>query len=218
MAKKHSRWSRRLERNILAVHTRASEYDRADGLEWYAHAHSEALRIAEVYGLPLAQAAGAIAAISPGKNWGLNVLDAEELIRAFQRGARGRRLPALSPYGGANIRKCERILEGEAPLAVLPETGPKVRAFYLCILAPRTCQEVVIDRHAKGLAVNRPGVKGATEDSAAVVRAGAEYQSLARHYRVIAGRLGLLPHQLQAICWVTWQRLQGNLAQYDLPF
>jgi hypothetical protein len=216
--KKHARWSRRLERNILAVYTRASEYDRAEGLEWYAHAHDEALRIADTYHLSLEAACGVIAAISPGKQWGLNVIDAEALIRAFQSGARGYKLPALSPYGGANIRKAESILLGSDPLEVLPETGPKVRAFYLCILDPRECREVVIDRHAKGLAVNRSGVRGATDSEFAVVRAGSEYTQLAWHYRVIAERLGLIPHQLQAICWVTWRRLQGNLDQQDLPF
>jgi hypothetical protein len=210
--KKYRTWSRRIECNILACYTRANKYDIAEGLDWYQRAHEECRILAARYQLTLEQAAGVVAAISPGKNWGLNILDAETLIDAYQHGARGRKLPNVSSYGWRNVFKSERILAGHSPLDILPITGPKVRAFYLCMLNPCESSEVCIDRHAQALALAYTGAE------LRAVHAGAQYEYFALHYRRLAERLGLLPHQLQAICWVTWRRLSGVLAQQDIPF
>jgi len=72
-------------------------------------------------------------------------------------------------------------------------------------------------RHAKGLAIRSNSAKGATAEIDAIVT-NAEYPYYAMHYVKLADRLGLIPNQLQAICWVTWRRLKGNIEQNDLPF
>jgi len=162
----------------------------------------------------LEQAVGVIAALSPGLNWGLNLLQAEEFIREWAKGTRGNKLPIVGVYGYRNVKKSIRILDGERPLDVLG--GDKVRSFYANILDP-TGMEVTIDRHAKGLALRSNSVKGATAEADGIVTP-AEYPYYAKHYVKIADRLGLIPNQLQAICWVTWRRLKGNMEQNDLPF
>lgn len=213
--KKYRGYSRRIERNILSVYIRANEFDRAEGMHWYANAQDSARVIAGKYNIPLSQSIGVIAAMSPGLNWGLNLYQAEELIKAYTSGLRGNDLPKLGTYGRRNIVKSCRILDGELPLDVLG--GNKVRSFYVNIVDPTWAYTVTIDRHAKGLAVRSNSVKGATSGDDALVT-NAEYPYYVRHYVKLAERLGLIPNQLQAICWVTWRRLKGEINQEDLPF
>lgn len=215
--KKFTRWSRRIERNILSVYLRANEDDKLNGLTWYGSAHEIALGLSAKHGISLQAAVGTIAAISPGNNWGRNVMEADEFINAF---AKGYKLPTVGIYGRRNVTKARRILSGESPEVVLhTKTGPKVWAFYSNILAPLTSQELTIDRHAKALAYNLPSTrKGFASNDKLSVVGRVEYKYLVRHYRVIAERLGLVPHQLQAVCWVTWKRIEGRMEQEEIPF
>ena len=213
--RKYQGWSRRIERNILSVYIRANAEDREEGLPWYANARESARVMADKHGVRVDQAIGVIAALSPGSNWGRNLLDANELIQEWQRGRREKDLPQLGTYGRRNVIKAARILAGENPLDVLG--GNKVRAFYGNILDPKGSLKVTIDRHAKGLAIRSNSARGATAEMDAMVT-NAEYPYYAKHYVRLAERLGLIPNQLQAICWVTWRRLRGNMEQEDLPF
>jgi hypothetical protein len=196
------------------VYLRANDYDREEGLHWYANAHDTARIISDKLGVSIKIAIGVIAALSPGRNWGLNLIEAEEFIKAYTSGARGNHLPIVGTYGQRNIKKAISILEGKEPLEILG--GNKVRSFYANILDPKR-SEVTIDRHAKGLAIRSNSIKGATAEEDAIVT-NAEYPFYAKHYVKLAERLGLIPNQLQAICWVTWRRLRGNMEQDDLPF
>src|SRR5678815_583354 len=111
---KRNKWtakpnSKRMERNILACYHRANAQDRAEGLHWYQTAHNDAAFIAFKHGVTLAQAVGVIACLSPGREWGLNLQDADQLIAAF---VAGKRLPNVGSYGRNNINKSRRILQG----------------------------------------------------------------------------------------------------------
>lgn len=210
---RHQRLSKRLLRNILACYHRASDTDRREGLYWYETAHSDATALAERYGVTVWQASGVIAALSPSNQWGSNLLDADVLMAAWRA---GKALPSVGVYGLRNVLKAGRILNGPGDGASVllqfnRKTGPKTWAFYQLIAEPLDNDLVCIDRHAKALAVNR---EAQFQD---IVRPS-EYEHLARHYRHVAGLVGLLPHQVQAVTWVTWRRLDKNLAQQDLPF
>ena len=211
MTKRYRRWSRRIERNLLTVYYRANEYDREEGMYWYANAHYTAQFMADKHNVTLWQACGVIAAISPGLNWGINLIQADLFISEWQAGVRGYYLPTVGTYGYRNVHKAVRILKGESPDAVLG--GPKVRAFFYCLLEPKS-NEVCVDRHAKCAAYNIVE----NRDANALVREGREYEYLAWHYKVLAERLGLVPNQFQAIVWTCWRRLKGLLEQADLPF
>ena len=203
-------WSRRVERNILAVYLRSSTEDREEGLFWYSNAHEVARGLALKFDIPLASAAGVIAAMSPGNNWGRNILDAETLIAEFVKGTRGSDLPSLGVYGRRNIVKSEKILLGAHPMDILG--GQKVISFYQNIISPKDSFSVTIDRHAKALAYAfEPTKTGYASSAPASIVGRAEYPYLAKHYRVLAERLGLIPSQLQAITWVTWKRLLGRI-------
>ncbi len=200
MAKRKAKtWSRKFETNILKVYNRATDAEREQGLYWYATANKDAQAIAERHNVPLKHVAGVIAALSPGLEWGLNLLQADELISAFKT---DKPRPSVGVYGKKNVNKAYEILQGQDPLTVLPKTGPKTRAFYSCIESPENSFQVTIDRHAKCLAYWR-----LTDREAISAVRPAEYEHLARHYNVISERLGLMPHQLQAITWVAWKRI-----------
>jgi hypothetical protein len=172
-------------------------------------ARETAGRLAGKFHVSLETSAGVIAALSPGRNWTENIYDAETFLAEYSKGARGRYLPAVGTYGGKNLRKAERIAAGADPLDVLG--GPKVRAFYRCIVNPESREDVCIDRHSKCAAY---GVKTA-ENSLVKL---SEYDHIADHYRRCARQVGVLPNQFQAVVWVTWRRLSGVLAQQDLEF
>lgn len=192
-------WSRKFETNILKAYNRATESEREQGMYWYSTAHKDAKAIADRHGVMVSAVAGVIAALSPGLQWGLNLLQADALAAAF---AQDTPRPNVGVYGWKNVNKAWEILQGRHPLAVLPETGPKTRAFYRCVADPEASYAVTVDRHAKCLAHWRL----TDRDAFSAVRV-AEYAYLAWHYRVIAERLGIMPHQLQAITWVTWKRI-----------
>jgi hypothetical protein len=198
--KKNLTWSTVIEENILRVYNAATDAERSVGLNWYASAHSAALTLAERHNVTCDIVCGVIAALSPGNEWGKNLLDADTLLSAWNA---GKPLPMVGTYGMKNVVKCRRILLGEHPLDVLPPaTSPKVRAFYKCLSEPTLSDAVTIDRHAKCLALNAM----TNRESISVVRP-VEYVLYAWHYMTLATRIGLLPSQLQAITWITWHRL-----------
>lgn len=199
-------WSRRVERNLTSVYRRADELDLRDGLGWYERAHGSALNLAEKYARPLTATCGIIAALSPGLRWEKNIEDADVLLDGLKRGD----VPLVGVYGKRNRDKAVAIANGADPRKTLG--GLKVRSFYENILNPLDREHVTIDRHAKTAAFNL-----AQNAANAVVR-NAEYQYIAWHMRVLAKRYALVPCQFQAVCWVVWRRLKGNIRQDDLPF
>ncbi len=200
-------WSRRYETNILKTYARATDGDIDFGLHWYQQAHDAAKAIAgRCTTATTVEVIGVIAALSPGLSWGLNVLQAEQLLKAYETGAE---LPMVGSYGRKNVDKAVRILSHEWPLDVLG--GNKVRAFFYNILFPTGESHVTIDRHAKALAINAPATRiGYASDNVLSTVKKSEYDYIAWHYEVIARRLGLIPSQLQAIVWVTWKRINES--------
>ncbi len=211
----HRTWSRRYETNILRVYGRATDSDIDIGLHWYQHAHDAAKAIAgRCHTASTVEVIGVIAALSPGLSWGLNVSQAEQLIKAHEA---GQDLPHVGSYGRANVNKAVRILNHEWPLNVLG--GNKVRAFFYNLLFPTGEEIVTIDRHAKALAINAPATRaGFASDNVLSTVRPSEYDYISWHYRVIAKRLGLVPSQLQAIVWVTWKRINESKDHSEVPF
>jgi hypothetical protein len=162
-----------------------------------------------------------MAALSPGSAWEKNIQDCETFLNEWSNGARGKRLPLLGSYGWRNIVKASKIASGAEPLEVLG--GNKVRAFYACLIDPQNTSDVCIDRHAKCAAIGEKLTDSRSLESIGRYKADSlvrpsEYTALARHYITSARKARILPHQFQAIIWVVWRRLGGNLAQSDLPF
>jgi hypothetical protein len=193
--------------NLYRLYNQATEEEKQQGREWYMHAHEYARTLSERYGVTLWQAAGVLAALSPGCNWERNKAIAEELIAAYKR---GNPLPLVGSYGRKNVRKCERILRGSPVMFVLG--GDKVISFYHNILDPLSPSFVTIDRHAYD------ALQGTRtpEDKRFEIK-HKRYRDAESAYTSAAATLGLLPSQLQATLWLTWRRLhQPERYNFDL--
>jgi hypothetical protein len=178
------------ERFINDVLRKATPAQMETGVNWYPIAHDFALEIA---GGDLEKGAGVIAAFSPQNGWEDNMIIAR---RAFDTGI-------VSGHTPANNAKVARILNGEAPLAVLG--GNKVRSFYANIVNPADVVPVTIDRHAVGVGIGRVPTKA---DIAILGRKGA-YEAFVKCYYASARRFGMIPSVLQATTWVTFREMKG---------
>ena len=191
--------------NILAIYQLATAAERVDGACWYHVARDVGEALGDDYGLGgRLKAIGVIAALSPRNKWARNVLDAENLIAAYQTGgAEQARLTKVCTFG-ANKEKAIKILElqhgSESEiLAIL--SGPKLREFYQCILG---LDDVCIDGHAYCIWT---GGRTSLKDVPAI---GVKLRrQIKADYRAAAATIGLAPSTLQAITWCAWRRIHG---------
>jgi len=190
-------------RNILKVYRRATLDDTAQGVEWYDRAKRISNTIAKDTGLHINTVIGVMAALSPNNKWEINVRNTLDMCTAW---IDGRDIDdfKVSTYG-ANKRKAWSMLEDnlttdEELLTRL--NGQKTRSFYSNI---RGLDEVTIDGHALNIA---RGVRfNLTDDKTNIGKV--MYRDLQAAYVRAAKRVGIEPHELQAITWTTWRREHG---------
>jgi len=187
--------------NLLTAHADAGEATIREGMGWYDGAHSIAADMAETHGLTTKQTAGVLAAFSPQKGWATNIKLAENACAASN----------TSQIGGHTKNACHKaskILRGQDPLEVLG--GRKVRSFYRNIMWPEVMGPVTIDRHMIDLLADKRGFI----DEGVLERIGV-YQYAAAMVRASAREVGVLPHQMQAICWVHQRKRFDVNFKYD---
>lgn len=155
---------------------------------WYRESRRTARAMARRYGVSLKTTAGIIAALSPRTHWADNVRGAERVLYRRNLPDVLRELAPIVPGFGANVRKAERIAEGEDPLVVLG--GDKVRAFYRAILGDPDA--VVIDVWM---------IRAAGEDPKVYKATGRAYALMAEALRIAADEAGASPADFQAIVW-----------------
>lgn len=174
--------------NLQAVLDLATEADWAAGLNWYRVAHQEARNLSVRHGLTVDQAAGIIAALSPQTGWEENLRIADLFCET-----------GASVHTADACGKALRILQGEAPLTVLG--GRKVRSFFRNIAEPARAGAVTIDRHAAAIlcGVDTPTWNRLHQKT---LERKHFYRLATGVYRAEARRLGLLPHQVQAVAWL----------------
>jgi len=190
-------------KNILKVYRRATPEDIANGLEWYDRAKRYATIISNLSGVNLNTVVGVMAALSPNNRWERNVKDTERMVWAWVKGE------DLSDFKvscyNTMKQKAWSILEDDLTddddiLTRL--NGQKIRSFYSNI---RGLTEVTIDGHAYNIAL---GIRqGLTSDKTNMGKK--LYREMQSAYVKAAKRVGVKPHELQAITWTTWKREHG---------
>lgn len=187
-------------RNILKVYRRATDNDIAHGLEWYDRAKRMAEWIALDVGLSVNTVIGVMAALSPNNRWERNCKDTETMCRAFVEG------DCMSDFKVS----CYNTMKEKAWSILVDEltddddilsrlNGQKIRSFYSNI---RGLNEVTIDGHALNIAL---GIRqGLTTDKTNMGKK--VYRQMQEAYVRAAKRVGIRPHELQAITWTTWKR------------
>lgn len=182
------------EFSILQMYRSATPEQVLAGEEWYEVARNEAKRLAKLYSVSYRCAAGVIAVLSPRQKWEQNKLDAAAILRAATSGSRIK--PKVAAYG-ANARKAWRIAKGESPASVLG--GPKVNAFYRNI-----CGDY------NGVTVDVWASRVAEPYNHSFAGRQAQYDAIAEAYTNVALELGTWPAFVQAVCWVTIRKGDGN--------
>lgn len=187
--------------NLLAVYDSATDAEIASGTVWYSDRAGQVCQdittAAATAGhgqIKFRQAAGILAALSPSTSWGNNCAGAIEFVLTGHCTVQDER----------NNVKAGRILAGESPESVLG--GRKVRSFFRNISEPTFAGPVTIDRHAISILY---GFQLSEKQTKVLEKLGA-YTFAASVYRTLARRLGIAPHELQAITWQAWRRQHGQ--------
>lgn len=136
--------------NFVNIYDGTSELERRRGDGWYTYAWNQARAFAETHWhhgtqRRTAQAAAIVAALSQNTGWDRNLELAVAVFRAKGELDGGTFEPVRD--------KCSRLFHGGDPWEVLG--GPKIRAFYACIIAQGNCDDVVVDRHIAHMAYGR---------------------------------------------------------------
>jgi len=196
-------------RNILAMYMQATPVDTQEGTVWYNNAHTICKALSYKYNLPLATVVGVVSALSPNNKWDRNILDAEQMIKAY---CMGYDYPKVCTFGGnkdkaITILECE-IDSSENICAILK--GNKTIAFFRGILTNGECDEITVDGHAfniwRGMYTSLNEVPSINNKL---------YAQVSDAYREAAVTINNLEGtkysaaQIQAITWVTHRRING---------
>lgn len=207
--------------NVLDHYNQATDDEKLHGSTWYQDAHVAAKAIARDAGISTTQAAALIANYSPQQHWAQNLRMAS-IAALGKKGIGGPGSGFMA--SGSQAVAADRILAGEDYNQVFgggkPNSGQKIKAFASLIenggdVDPNS-PKVVMDRHALGV------THGDYADEAAYDLAGiggtarkGVYEGYSNHFIDAANQLraqghDVNPHQLQAITWLTRQRLNAE--------
>lgn len=185
--------------NLRKVYESATLEEVGAGTGWYGPVSdiilADVVHAASVGGFTITrrQAAGIVAALSPGTDWAINIAAS---VHVAETGT------GHSHQSADNNNKALRILGGADPTDVLG--GRKVRSFFVNLDKPSCHGPVTIDRHALSILCGRP----LSERELKVLSKHGVYTYAASVYRALARDLGIAPHVLQAITWVRWRNLK----------
>jgi len=189
--------------SILAVFFAANDYETISGADWYQVANLSAQLLASRYNVRLNTAAAVIAALSPNNNWERNLIDADNLIRAYTLGGYSDAAATKTSTYNLNKKKALNILEGAEPLDILG--GLKVRAFYGCIIGEN---KLCVDGHAYAIWRGERITTNKTPKISPKL-----YASIESDYRLATDTINSVlgsnykAYQVQAITWLAWRRL-----------
>jgi hypothetical protein len=176
--------------NIEAVLATATDEDRSQGIGWYPRAGRIVAGIAAWTGLPSDRVAAIMAALSPRNPWNWNVQDTAAFAHAI---ATGGDMPSATTFT-VNRVTAWRLGTGGADWRT---AALKVRSFVANILGDT--EAVTVDVWAIRVA------QGGEYDGGSI--AAGRYRAMADAYRLVAPRHGLAPCELQAVTWVTADRI-----------
>ena len=191
-------------KNIKAVFQLATLTEHQDGAKWYPSAYQIAIKLADRYEVPEAQAVGVLAALSPRNRWERNVHDADAILAAYTAGGADQAMATKVCTFTSNKAKAVKILESNTRtltdvLEIL--SGPKLKEFASCIAG---LPDVCIDGHAYCIwAGSRTGLKDVPAIGVKLRR------QIKADYVAAAAELRETPAALQAITWCAWRRIHG---------
>ena len=193
-------------KNILSVYNLATVADTQAGQTWYARALTFADNLGEVYNINYATIVAIIASLSPRNKWERNLQDAEKMVKVYANGGTYEDLINLKvcTFTPGKVKAAriltDKVTDRDELRAILK--GPKLIEFFNCILGNES--DVCIDGHAYSIWL---GERVTLADVPAI---GVKLRrKIKADYQLAAQILGVEPHVVQAITWVTWKRIHG---------
>ncbi len=173
--------------SILAWYNQANDDDK-QAINWYKEAH----QLAQKHPMGVEAGSAILAAYSINEGWKRNMEHFENECKGIEP-----RCMEMAKQKAAQIHEAVELCEiGRLPSIL---NGQKIKCFYANILNPFAFGVVTIDRHALkvvGIDSTKPTKK--------------QYLAASEAYCEAAKLVGLLPHELQAVTWVTYRRLNGK--------
>ncbi len=189
---------------IMRVYMGSTESERNWGLTAYQVYQDKIRYLAESYRFDrLDLACGMFSALSPNNAEKQNFEDLRRMLKARSRGT-PMHLVRTSAYP-LNRTKAVSIMEGADPEQVLG--GRKTLNFYRCLIHPEDPEPVVVDGHIYSVWM---GKYHRMRDADVT---DLRYSQIETDFKYVAGRVNLIPSQLQATCWIAWKREHHVLAQ-----
>ena len=190
-------------KNIIAIYKLANPSEIKHGLTWYVNATKDCKEIAIKYDLPIHIVIGVVSALSPNNKWERNIINADDLCKAFIDGQDMDSIK-VSTYHKMK-QKAWSILEQmpsyDETITIL--NGKKIVSFFKNISGDES--DITIDGHARNIAYNDR--QGLTTPNTNIRKL--EYLDIQKAYLRASKKLGIKAYELQAITWVVWRRIHG---------
>ena len=192
-------------KNLLRYYKLCNQEEVESGKAWYPEANAFCKQLAEEYGLEVWKVAGIVASLSPQTTWTQNKIDARNFIARGGRGFMGQRDRTI---------KAKKILKATSGdevydlLSTKPGKALKTKSFYRNICLPGFCDTTTIDRHALAAATQRPDKTFALTDKDGAITER-QYRFLSQCYVKAARKVGLIPHEMQAVIWNRYRKQRG---------
>jgi len=189
--------------SIIRFYGLSTLSEQGEGMEWYNEANRYCKELGNRFNVSIQQAAGIIAAFSPQAGWAENkryavsfFINPTHRLRSLVQDLKARKIVTLKSE--ADIYHSLSV-NGSAY---------KTKSFFLNILNPDIQTDVTIDRHAVAVCIQSPDNPSALGKEYANITK-AQYDFFQMCYIKAANTLDILPHQLQAITWLTYRRLRS---------
>jgi|TARA_R100000084_G_C4629711_1_gene137719 hypothetical protein len=190
-------------KNIIAIYKLANPSEIKHGLTWYVNATKDCKEIAIKYDLPIHIVIGVVSALSPNNKWERNIVNADDLCKAFIDGQDMDSIK-VSTYHKMK-QKAWSILEQmpsyDETIKIL--NGKKIVSFFKNISGDES--DITIDGHARNIYYNDR--QGLTTPNTNIRKL--EYLDIQKAYLRASKKLGIKAYELQAITWLAWRRIHG---------
>lgn len=189
--------------NLCKLYQQASVMERDIGVAYYQTQQDRLAVVARKFAVDLNVVIGVFCALSPNNSEQCTFRGTIKLLDTPDPHTTTSAYPR-------NNQKALRIIGGEPALDVL--RGRKVRSFFTNHLTPQDCAHVTVDGHMfnawRGERVRLNSTKLRVTD--------ALYDLVEQDVVWLAGRLGVVPCQMQSVLWLVWKRVENVLHRPQL--
>lgn len=201
-------------KHLIDLYEAANEDDIREGKLAYFRYNDVLRSFADFYGFGIVPTVEAFAALSPNSDYHGNLRSLASVLSGVRDGVEVGKI-TVSTYN-ACAERAYGYVSGETSFLDTVK-GRKITAFRHNLLYPETSKEVTVDGHMFAAFKGDPNMT-MKEAAYEFGRSSKAYLGVAKAIKTMALKRGLLPHQIQAILWITRKRSAGNKYDTQLHF